>query len=178
MALDGKYAVVGSPLDQGLLSDTGAAYVFERNGVLWPFRQKLTPQFPASEGWFGWSASADQGRLAIGALFADTATADDAGSVSIFRQLAEGQDYVLETELSAMVAESNDQFGYDVALQGNTLLVGSPLGDNDVGPQNSGLVYAFELQDDSWTQVAILRALDGVTGNHSVSASGSTATWP
>lgn len=54
-----------------------------------------------------------------------------------------------------------DDFGYKVALQGTTLVVGAPFADIN-GVSGQGAVYVFELVGNVWTQVQKLTASDGV----------------
>ena len=81
----------------------------------------------------------------------------------------------LETELYAADGVS-DEFGYSVALSGNTALIGAP--DDTVGSNaDQGAVYVFTRSDSSWTQVAKLTASDGAAGHQfgsSVAISGDT----
>jgi len=68
------------------------------------------------------------------------------------------------TETAVVVSSDlalGDDFGWDVALQGTTLVVGAPLADID-GVSGVGAVYIFEYIGGLWTQVQKLTASDGV----------------
>jgi FG-GAP repeat len=67
------------------------------------------------------------------------------------------------TETAVVIASDGapaDDFGWDVALQGTTLVVGAPFADI-AGNSAQGAVYVFELVGGVWTQVQKLTASDG-----------------
>ena len=60
--------------------------------------------------------------------------------------------------LTADTREANDEFGYAVAIDGDTAVVGMPGEDN---PDNSGAAFVFTRDSSgTWSQVAKLRASD------------------
>ena len=68
------------------------------------------------------------------------------------------------TETAVVVSDDlalADDFGWDVAIQGTTLIVGAPFADID-GVSGQGAVYVFELVGGLWTQAQKLTASDGV----------------
>ena len=82
-----------------------------------------------------------------------------------------------ESKLVPTDGESFDHFGYDVAISGDTAIIGSPL-DDDMG-LDSGSVYFFVRQDDrTWEEVQKITAADGEACDwfgSSVAISGNTA---
>ncbi len=79
-------------------------------------------------------------------------------------------------KLRAIDASAGDQFGWSIALSGDTVVVGSFV-DDDKGI-NSGSAYVFTRSGTTWTQQAKLTASDGLAGHEfgrSVSVSGDRA---
>jgi hypothetical protein len=71
------------------------------------------------------------------------------------------------TEIQKLIAsdgEANDQFGYYVALSGDTALIGA-WNDDDNGYW-SGSAYVFIRTGTTWTQQAKLLASDGLAGTN------------
>ncbi len=76
-------------------------------------------------------------------------------------------------KLTAIDTDSDDHFGYSVAIDGTTAVVGAYSEDNE--GTLSGATYVFELIDDVWIETAKLTPSDadnGDTFGHSVSIDG------
>ncbi len=67
---------------------------------------------------------------------------------------------VEEAVVAASDGAYGDEFGWGLAIQGETMFVGAP-GDDD----DRGAVYVFERQAGVWTQVQKLQASDGSNGD-------------
>jgi len=81
--------------------------------------------------------------------------------------------WVQQQELTASDGVFNDQFGYALAVSGDTAVIGAP-GKND----NQGAAYVFVQNGGVWSQQQELTASDGAAGDFfgiSVSVSGNTA---
>ena len=81
-----------------------------------------------------------------------------------------------EQKLFASDGAAQDQFGFNVVIDGDTVLIGAWL-DNDNG-FDSGSAYVFTRTNTTWTQQAKLLASDGAAGDgfgYSVALSGDTA---
>jgi hypothetical protein len=85
VAADGTRVAIGANGDQWNGGNTGAVYVFERDGAgAWNERQKLTASDGASGDYFGESVAADTGVLAAGAYGQDGPVVLSIGSVYMF----------------------------------------------------------------------------------------------
>jgi hypothetical protein len=73
-------------------------------------------------------------------------------------------DYVQRQKLMASDAGAGDQFGYAVAISGNTMVVGSRH-DTTTAGGNAGSAYVFVLTNGSWTQQAKLLPSDGLAND-------------
>ena len=126
---------------------------------------------------FGSSMVLSGDTLAVGDPYDDQNGAE-AGSVTIYQSDKSGRWSEI-TRLTPSDAEAGIQFGRNVALSGDTLLVGAPY-DNDGGVR-SGSAYIFErnpLDPAVWTQAAKLTANDAYTNDQfgwAVAVDGDTA---
>lgn len=81
--------------------------------------------------------------------------------------------WIQQALLSASNGEPFTNFGYSVAMDGNTAVVGVPFGSNS----QQGAAYVFVQDGTTWTQQAELTASDGQPGDYfgwSVAISGGT----
>ena len=161
VAIDGNTAMVGAPRDD---YDTayGKVYVFEREDGVWIEKTTIWPSFNEYSAQFG-SAIALVGDLAvIGAPWGtDFQGHSDCGNVFVFR--FDGSQWVEEAILLASDRADQDQFGYWVDANENTIVVGAPW-DDDQGDK-SGSVYIFQYDGNSWVEYAKLLPSDGTAGD-------------
>ena len=156
LAVSGDVGVVGSWLDDDDGPGSGSAYVFERRGGTWSETAKLLPGAGAMSDNFGWSIGVDGDTIVVGAIGADGA-APNSGIAYVFER--SGDEW---TETATLVAEDgalDDIFAYSVAIDGDTIVVGS-IFDDDLGP-DSGSAYVFERMGDEWVLAAKLLPDDG-----------------
>jgi hypothetical protein len=110
-------------------------------------QQKLVGSDTAAGDEFGWSVDVDGDNIVVGARWDDEACPEDigcnSGSAYVFR--FNGLLWEQERKLLASDTAATDFFGIDVAIGGNTTLVGSYL-DDDAGSA-SGSVYVFDKID-------------------------------
>ena len=104
---------------------------------------------------------------------------DDAGNVSgsAYVFVRSGGVWIQQAKLTASDAAVADQFGYSVALSGDTAVVGA-ITDDHAGGSDAGSAYVFVRSGTVWTQQAKLTASDAATVDvfgYSVALSGDTA---
>ena len=96
---------------------------------------------------------------------------------SAYAFVRSGTTWTQQTQLVANNGAANDQFGFSVALDGNTALVGAPT--DDVGAnQAQGTAYVFVRNGSFWTQEQQLISGNGSesdTFGNSVALGGGTA---
>ncbi len=120
VALEDDTALVGAI---GTGGSSGSVYVFTRAGSVWAQQTELLPSDPSSFKYFGYSVALSGTNAVIGAAKDDTAAGLDAGSVYVFS--GSGAAWTEQEKVLASDAAAYDNFGWDVALSGNTALVGS-----------------------------------------------------
>ncbi len=147
VALSGDTAVVGAWFDDDKGDASGSAYIFERNqggADEWGQVVKLTASDGEAGDYFSGGVSISGDTVLVGA----PAHNDDAGSVYVFNRDQGGNDAWGQTDkLTSSDSASWDWFGYAMAIQGNTALIGSPY-DDDNGDM-SGSVYVFRSRTDT-----------------------------
>jgi len=161
VSISGDTVVVGAYGDDQVASDAGAAYVFTRSGSTWTEQQKLVASDGQINDFFGLPVAID-GDIAIISAYGDDQGGTDAGAAYVFTR--SGSTWTEQQKLVASDAESGDYFGGNLAIDGNTVIVGSPYdGSGGVNFTGPGSVYIFTTSDGgaTWTQQQKLVASDG-----------------
>jgi len=174
--INGEVVILGAPRFQVTTGD--AAYIFRREGLDWVEVFKLTGMDTAvDQEAFGYAVAIEGDTAVVGAPFEDAAGAN-AGAVYVFGRtttLSGEATWELESRLTADDASAGQQFGIDVALAGDRLVVGAR-GDGANG-FGAGAAYVFERSmspeagDDVlpggsvWSQAAKLIAGDADAGD-------------
>ncbi|PSQ15097.1 hypothetical protein BRD00_15160 [Halobacteriales archaeon QS_8_69_26] len=154
LSLDGDTAVLGAYGHDG---NAGAAYVFERSDDGWGQGARLVDDDGEENDFFGWAVGLDGDALAAGAPRVDE-EGEDAGAAHVFGRSGDG--WTREETLSVDESDTGDRFGWKVALDGDTALVGAVRDDDPNGP-GGGSAYVFVNEGGTWTQQAKLAADDG-----------------
>ena len=187
IALDGDTLVVGAPFEDGagnVYSESGAVYVFTRSGGTWSQQDYIKPLNVGANDYFGFSVALEGEFLAVGSIHedgdengVDNGEFNDSGAVYIFTR--SGMSWSQKAYLKASNPEAGDWFGWSVALDSDTLVVGAYAEDGvDDGTQDgSGAVYVFSRGDGTWPQSEYIKALNAGAGDYfgsSVALSGDT----
>ncbi len=154
VALDGEIAAVGAYRDAGVASESGSVYVYamDAGGAdNWGQVQKLIPADAEAVDQAGFSVALSGDRLLLGAWLEDEA-GTSAGAAYLFERTGSDPSAWAEVEkLIAGDAESEDRFGVDVAISGDTAVIGAYRDDAACPGDdscNSGSAYVF-FQDSS-----------------------------
>jgi hypothetical protein len=142
--------------DTALLGSHGAAYIFVRAGGTWAQQAKLV--VPGDTSFFAWVS-----------LSGDTAAVRGNNLVYVF--VRSGSTWTQQATLASN--PPNENFGNDLSVSGDTLLVGAPWAVAN-GTQ-TGAVYVFTRTGAVWTQQAKLLGQPHEAFGASVSVSGDTA---
>jgi hypothetical protein len=125
------------------------------------FEQKLTAADGQAFDQFGTAVAIEGDLVVVGAPFADSGAATDAGAAYAFTW--DGARWNQATKLMPNDPVQAGFFGRSVALEGDTLAIGAYQAVDDNGT-NSGAVYVFVRDGTGWTQQAKLTAFDGWSG--------------
>lgn len=137
IAADDRYVAVGANYTADMGDYSGSAYLFDR------YTGEMLHKFLAPDGemydQLGYAMAMHSGRLAISAISDDDVRLNS-GAVYVF----DIETRELLFKLKAEDADEGDFFGHSLAMDADTLLVGSVY-DDDNG-QSSGSVYQFDLR--------------------------------
>ncbi len=155
----------------------GAAYVFSRNGTTWSQQAYLKASNTDASDEFGRSVAVSGDTVVVGvrgersnATGINGDQADNsltwAGAAYVFTR--NGTTWSQQAYIKASNTDKQDQFGNQVAISGDTLVVGAP-GENsnatgingdqtDNLADDAGAVYVFTRNGTVWNQQAYLKA--------------------
>ena len=154
LSLDGTRVAIGSK-GAGSVGPKGRVFVYELEEGLFVLKQKLVPSLDNLSDWFGHSVALQGDRIAVGANKGGT------GRAYVFDRQESGtwaqSALLLPTDLGNF-----DEYGYDVALDGDRVAVSAP--HHDIPWGNHGGIYIFEREESgSWQQAAKLSVFGGGT---------------
>jgi hypothetical protein len=159
VAIKGDRIVCGafgnSDLNQ---TEVGSAYVFRRTNGLWLQQQELTANDGASFARFGLSVTMNEDTVAVGAD-GDSELGFFSGAVYVFT--FDGSNWIQQQKLHAQDATAGTSFGYHLAMDGDTVVIGAPL--DQVGTHTLGAAYVFTRRSQGWLQDRKLVAKDSDT---------------
>ncbi len=155
VAISGDVVIVGAYSNDHGITNSGAAYIFVRNGNTWGQQAKLTASDAAAGDQFGFSVGISGDSAIVGALRDDDG-GTSSGSAYIF--VRNGNTWGQQAKLTANDAAVGDEFGYSVAISGDVAIVGA--NDDDDDGSRSGSAYIFERNGNTWGQQAKLTASD------------------
>jgi len=160
VALAGSTAVVGAAREETAGARHGAAYVFQRSPTGWSLAARLVASDAEDLDLFGAAVAIDGDRVLVGAHRAD-APDPSSGAVYVFDR--SGAVWTETAILTPGAPAAQDQFGFDVSVDGDRALVGANFDDTVAG--NAGAAYLFERAGGSWSQVQKLTDPSGSIGD-------------
>ncbi len=167
-----------------LLSDSGAAYVFVRNGSTWSQQAYVKASNTGFGDAFGGAVHILNNTLVIGAASEDSHatgvggdqfnnSAEGSGAVYVF--VRDGLSWSQQAYLKASNTGTGDGFGDAIAVHFDSLLIGAPREDSDAigvngnqtndAANNSGAAYVFVRSGSTWSQQAYLKASNTGSGD-------------
>jgi trimeric autotransporter adhesin len=181
----GSTGINGDQENNDKYHQSGAVYVFTRNGTRWSQQAYIKASNTDAADYFGVSVSLYGDTLAVGALFeSSNATGVDGdqynndmfgrGAVYVF--VREGTTWSQQAYLKASNTDGTDSFfGHDISLYEDTLAIGAVGessnatgvdGDQDnTDAEYSGAVYVFTRDGERWRQQAYLKASNTDAGD-------------
>ena len=141
VSIDGNVIVVGSYQEDGLGTDSGAAYVFRYNGATWVEEQILRSTV-STRNYFGRSVAVSGDVIASSQI--DLSNTAAHGYVYIFRW--DGVTWNEEITISGSI----DHYGVSVDADGDRVLIGARLADSL--SEDGGLAYLWEWDGSDWSR--------------------------
>jgi hypothetical protein len=152
VSISGDYAIVGAYGDDDNGNDSGSAYIFERMGIEWSQKAKLTPDDGATDDHFGYSVSISGDYAIVGAPLDDD-NGYNSGSAYVFQKPLDSWTDMTETaKLTASdgyghhdpYVPVSDNFGRSVNISENYAIVGA------YGLFRDGSAYIFKQPVGGW----------------------------
>jgi hypothetical protein len=161
-------------------TNSGAAYVFVRNGTTWTQQAYLKASNTGASDFFGDTVSISGDSAVVGAFGEDSNatgingnpssnTATDSGAAYVF--VRNGTTWTQEAYLKASNTEAGDAFGRSVAACPRTVVVGADGEDSaasgingaqaDNSAPQAGAAYVFVRSGSNWLQQAYLKFFGG-----------------
>jgi len=137
--------------------DSGAAYVYVRQGNDWVEQTKLLQDNGEMDDWFGSAVALDGDTAVIGSWREDD-LGTQSGAAYVF--VRTDDTWSEQDKLFASNGAEGGLFGRGVAISGDTIVVGSRAGGH-MG-MVPGTAYVFVRNGDEWTEQTKLFADDGV----------------
>ena len=125
----------------------------------------LSPNDGSPGDLFGYSVAISGNTAVVGAPLNDNANGKDAGAVYVFvhssNSAPDSGPWILQQKLIASDGIENDQFGQSVAIEGNTIVVGSPYNGSKtfLGTRGNGRTYVFMRNINVWSEQTTISAL-------------------
>jgi hypothetical protein len=196
VAVSGDTLVVGAPLEDSIATGvggiqtnnaagaSGAAYVFVRTAGVWSQQAYLKASNTGANDEFGRSVAIAGDTIAVGAPREGSAALGVGGDQSSNASAEAGATYVFtrtagtwsqQAYVKASNTQAGDEFGWSVAVDGETLVVGARFEDSNATVVNgsqvsesasaAGAAYVFLRSGGVWTQQAYLKASNAEAGD-------------
>ena len=161
VSVSGNIAIVGAYEDDDKDSDSGSAYLFEKDETTgqWIETAKLTASDGAANDEFGRSVSVSGNVVIVGALY-DNDKGSDSGSAYVFEKDQSTGHWNQTAKLTASDGAAYDEFGHSVSVSGHIVVVGAYYDDKNNGI-GSAYVYEKDASTGYWSETAKLTASDG-----------------
>ena len=142
VAIGGNVIAVGAFHGEVDGVDRGAAYVFTNIGGSWAETSRLTDMTGVQ---FGANISIAGGTLVVGSPFGA-----NTGFACVY--VRDGNSWPIQAKLKAADSAFSDRFGSDVAIEGDTLLVGADDNASAGGVVRLGAAYVFTRSNGTWAE--------------------------
>jgi hypothetical protein len=161
VSLDGERALIGAPGASAGAPFGGAVYAFTRVSGSWLLDGLMIAPDAAVFDKFGHSVAIDGDTAVIGAPQDEAGVGATSGSAYVFERLNEL--WTFRAKLIASDGDANDEFGFAVDVDGDTIVIGARF-DEDNGA-DSGSAYVFVGAGAAWSEQDKLLAVDGGAGD-------------
>ena len=148
--------IVGAPKADANGTDSGAAYIFEKNASGWFQTHKFSPSGLSTGDEFGYSVAINENLAFVGARQRDSNTTNE-GVVYVFQENGGSWNEIGQIHPPEIMA--NQFFSSDLVLRGDLLAVSSP-------QMNDGAAYIYRLEQNG-SQISLISTLSLSDANSS-----------
>ncbi len=153
VAISGDYAIIGSYYDNEGFTRQGSVSFYKKNASSGAWEQlgpKMLNNSPEANDQFGISVAMSGDYAVVGANN-DSEIAANQGSVTIFKKNASTGLWEQDgSKLFHAYPSANDKFGFDVAISGDHVIVGTPFDDEDYIDQGSVSIFKKNASTGVW----------------------------
>lgn len=159
VAVDATRLLVGDPFDDAGATDRGAVHFYTQVGKNWQFGATLLPMSASDRQYFGHSLSMRGTRLAVGSYGADALNGTQSSGLVEIHDFV-GAAWSRSGELRPATAVTGGNFGWDVALEAEMVVVGEPGYSGSAGGSDRlGRAHVFTRQvSGQWTPLTAIEA--------------------
>ncbi|MGD1821729.1 MAG: FG-GAP repeat protein [Pleomorphochaeta sp.] len=147
VAINDKFAVVGSPYNDTNGEDAGCIYIYELNGSSWSEIGKIQSEDINKGDMFGNSVDIYDDIIIVGAIHNKNSKNDSVGSAYIFEN--DGVNWVESFKFQEDDCYDGDEFGTSVSIDGDTIIIGKLSFSEEGESTNAVYVYKREV-DGGW----------------------------
>lgn len=148
VTIEDDRAIVTSRFDHSLHKAVGSVYVFEKTDGLWAEHAKFTPDKPHRSEGFGYKAVLSGDTIFVSATKASYYSNRYVGAVYLYEK--NNDNWVHTYRLSPDDLKRADEFGSDICVKGDTLVVSAEFHDVDLNKEQAGAAYVYRLVDSIW----------------------------
>jgi hypothetical protein len=139
VSIKDEYVIASAPFEDSGGTNSGAVYIFHREGEdTWDSGSKVVAPDTESSDLFGCSVSISD-YVVVGAAYED-AGGQAAGAAYVFRR-TDINSWDSGTKIVVFDAETNDQIGSSVSIDGGRVIIGA-MGDDSVA-LDAGAAYVY-----------------------------------
>lgn len=166
-AISGETILAGIP---GANNESGYGGVYLRSGTNWNLQaflandEPLSDEMSADDG-FGLSVAIDGDTAVVGAPLNQIGANIAQGSAYVFVRSSATNTWTFQQKLTASDGAQRHFFGGDVAISGDTIVVGNFYFFQGAPDSRSEAAYVFTRSGGVWTQQQKLTASDGAAGD-------------
>ena len=164
IAISDTMIIVGVPADNGPshnMANSGTVYVYTLVGSDWGTPVELRPTQLLANDVYGLRVATSDTTVVVSAMLDDglisANTVTNGGIIYVYNFTG---SWGLPTELRPTQLLAGDQFGYDIAISGNRIVVSSPFDDGLLSADtltDGGIVYVYTWSGSSWGTPVELR---------------------
>jgi alpha-tubulin suppressor-like RCC1 family protein len=153
VSIDGDTIIAGAYPEDTTASDAGSAYIFTGSGATWAQQAQIQASDAAATDNFGYSVSISGNTVVVGSRFDDDG---GSGSGSAYVFVRSGTTWTQQAKLTASDAAASDDFGWDVDIDKDHIVVAAY--GEDTGGSAAGAIYVFSRSGSTWTEVKKIQA--------------------
>lgn len=158
----GDRLLIGATGDDEVAHDSGALFLYRREGGAWVEEQKLTPPPYAWDDAYGSSVGSSGDTIIVGAPWNLVGGVQTYGTGFVYDRI--DGEWVLTAELeNAVVPSEQTQVGRNLAFSGDTVVFGDEFLKGIL--QGAGAIYVFERTEGVWSGATRLYASDQEQGH-------------